>query len=115
MAKSSRRRQDLPVEQPRTNTPLLFLMLLLVPLFGGYYNFSVLAWGAALLLLRRPAARLLWLALRSSVGLAVLALLSQASQFTGINLGVNLINALVLGLLGAPGFGLLLMLQWALR
>ncbi|MCI8304569.1 MAG: transcriptional regulator [Lawsonibacter sp.] len=70
---------------------------------------------AALLLLRRPAARLLWLALRSSVGLAVLALLSQASQFTGINLGVNLINALVLGLLGAPGFGLLLMLQWALR
>ena len=51
MAKSSRRRQDLPVERPRTNTPLLFLMLLLVPLFGGYYNFSVLAWGAALLLL----------------------------------------------------------------
>ena len=70
---------------------------------------------AALLLLRRPVARLLQLALRSSVGLAVLALLSQASQFTGINLGVNLINALVLGLLGAPGFGLLLMLQWALR
>ena len=51
MAKSSRRRQDLPVERPRANTPLLFLMLLLVPLFGGYYNFFVLAWGAALLLL----------------------------------------------------------------
>ena len=70
---------------------------------------------AALLLLHRPAAQLLRLALRSSVGLAVLALFSQVGQLFGINLGVNLINALVLGLLGAPGFGLLLMLQWTLR
>ena len=70
---------------------------------------------AALLLLRRPAARLLRLALRSSAGLAVLALLSQVGRLFGIQLGVNLINALVLGLLGVPGFGLLLMLQWALR
>lgn len=70
---------------------------------------------AALLLLRRPAARLLRLALRSSVGLAALALFAQAGRFLGIRLGVNLVNALVLGLLGAPGFGLLLMLQWALR
>ena len=60
---------------------------------------------AALVLLRRPATRLLHLALRSSVGLAVLALFAQVSQF---------INALVLGLLGLPGFGLLLMLQWIL-
>ena len=65
---------------------------------------------AALLVLRRPAARLLRLALRSSVGLAVLALFSQVGH-----LGVNLVNALVLGLLGIPGFGLLLLLQWVLR
>lgn len=70
---------------------------------------------AALLLLRRPAARLIRLALRSSVGLAALALFSQFSQLIGVKLGVNLVNALVLGLLGAPGFGLLLMLQWILR
>ena len=70
---------------------------------------------AALLLLRRPAARLLRLALRSSVALAVLALFSQVSQLIGVSLGVNLVNALVLGVLGVPGFGLLLMLQWALR
>lgn len=70
---------------------------------------------AALLLLRRPVARLLRLALRSSVGLAVLALFSQVSQLTGVSLGVNWVNALVLGALGAPGFGLLLMLQWMLR
>ena len=70
---------------------------------------------AALLLLRRPVARLLQLALRSSVGLAVLALFSQVGSFVGIKLGVNLVNALILGALGAPGFGLLLMLQWVLR
>ena len=70
---------------------------------------------AALLLLRRPAAWLLRLALRSSVWLAVLALFSQVGRLVGISLGVNLVNALVLGMLGAPGLGLLLMLQWALR
>lgn len=70
---------------------------------------------AALFLLRRPVARLLRLALRSSVGLAVLALFSQIGHLIGVHLGVNLVNALVLGLLGLPGFGLLLMLQWVLR
>ena len=70
---------------------------------------------AVLLLLRRPVARLLRLALRSSVGLAALALFSQVGGLVGITLGVNLVNALVLGVLGLPGFGLLLMLQWALR
>lgn len=69
---------------------------------------------AALLLLRRPAVRLLHLALRSSVGLAALALFSQVSGPLGISLGVNLVNALVLGSLGVPGFGLLLMVQWTL-
>ena len=69
----------------------------------------------ALLVLRRPVVRLLRLVLRSSVGLAVLALFSQVGGLIGIKLGVNLVNALVLGVLGAPGFGLLLMLQWMLR
>ncbi len=79
-------------------------------------------WGALILLLlaalalfHRPLGRLLALAVRSSVGLAALALLSPAAQLIGVNLGVNLINALVLGVLGVPGFGLLLMLQWVLR
>ena len=69
----------------------------------------------ALFLLRWPLAQLIRLAVRSSVGLAVLALFSQVGQLFGVPLGINLVNALVLGLLGVPGFGLLLMLQWALR
>lgn len=70
---------------------------------------------AGLALLRRPLGQLLRLAVRSSVGLAVLALFSQVGPLIGVSLGVNPVNALVLGVLGAPGFGLLLMLQWALR
>ena len=66
-------------------------------------------------LLHRPLGALIRLLARSAVGLGFLALFSQVSHLAGITLGVNWINALVLGLLGPPGFGLLLMLQWALR
>ena len=70
---------------------------------------------SVLTLLHRPLGRLIRLAARSAVGLAALALFSQVGQFIGVSLGVNLVNALVLGVLGVPGFGLLLMLQWVLR
>ncbi len=70
---------------------------------------------AALLLLRRPVACLLRLAFRSGVGLAILAVFSQAGHLIGVSLGVNPLNALVLGALGVPGFGLLLMMQWVLK
>ena len=33
---------------------------------------------------------------------------------TGIRLGLNVFNALFIGVLGVPGFGLLLLLQWVL-
>ena len=64
----------------------------------------------ALLCLRGLVGRLMRLALRSGAGLALLAALARF----GLGLGVNLTNALVLGLLGAPGFALLCLLHWAL-
>ena len=70
---------------------------------------------ALLILLRRPLGRLALLLVRSSVGLGVLALFSHTASFLGVMPGVNPINALVLGLLGAPGFGLLVMLCRLLR
>lgn len=70
---------------------------------------------SVLALLHRPLGRLIRLAARSAVGLAVLALFGPVGQLIGVSLGVNLVNALVLGVLGVPGFGLLLMLQWVLR
>ena len=67
------------------------------------------------LLFHRVLGKLLRLLLRSSIGLAFLSVLEVVGPIPGISLGVNPVNALVLGLLGVPGFGLLLMLQWVLR
>lgn len=58
--------------------------------------------------------QLLTLAFRTALGGLFLALIAPLSSWLGFGLGVNLFNALVLGLLGAPGFGLLLMLRWSL-
>lgn len=77
-------------------------------MLGGLIGFLVL------LALRRPLELLLRLAARTGLGLAVLLAFSQAGELLGIHLGVNLWNALVLGFLGAPGFGLLLLINWAL-
>ena len=68
-----------------------------------------------LLLLHPLLTKLLKLLFRSSIGLAFLYLLDAAVPIPGISLGVNPVNALILGLLGVPGFGFLLMLQWLLR
>lgn len=69
----------------------------------------------ALLLLRRPLRGLLRLLGRTAAGMAGLFAFSQVGGLIGVTLGVNLGNALVLALLGAPGFGLLLMVNWALQ
>ena len=64
----------------------------------------------ALAMLRRPLARLLRLGIRSTGALTLLALLQPATPWLGI--GANWLNAVVLGALGVPGFGFLLLLQW---
>lgn len=69
----------------------------------------------ALAALQKPLRSLARLLARTGAGLAILWLLSKVGGLIGVTLGVNLFNALVLGVLGAPGFGLLLMLTWALR
>ena len=70
---------------------------------------------SALIILRKPLRRLGRLGLRCLGGLAALSLFHPVGQFIGVTLGVNPVNALVLGVLGIPGFGLLLMLQWVFR
>lgn len=69
----------------------------------------------ALVVLRRPLRGLLRLLGRMAAGLAGLFAFSQVGGLIGVTLGVNLVNALVVALLGVPGFGLLLMLNWALQ
>ncbi|HIT01986.1 MAG TPA: pro-sigmaK processing inhibitor BofA family protein [Candidatus Enterenecus merdae] len=65
-----------------------------------------------LVLARRPLAALGRLLGRSGVGLAFLWAFQSLGSWLGTQLGVNLFNALVLGVLGLPGFALLLMTQW---
>ena len=63
---------------------------------------------ACLRLLRQP----LKLALR--VLACAVWLLNTTTAVTGLSLGLNLFNALTIGILGVPGLGLLLLLQWVL-
>ena len=46
------------------------------------------------------------------LGFALLLGVNAAAPFTGLSLGVNLFTALTVGILGVPGLGLLLLLQW---
>ena len=68
----------------------------------------------ALAAMRRPLGALVRLDLRTGVGLGVLWVLSLTGGALGLRLGVNLVNALVLGVLGVPGLGLLAGMSWAL-
>lgn len=54
--------------------------------------------------------RLLRLLLRSAAGFLFLLVLGETGLLPGFVPGANPLNALVLGVLGAPGFALLLLL-----
>ncbi len=69
----------------------------------------------ALSALHTPLRKLLCLLGRTAAGLGALFLFNPLGGLIGVHLGINLANALVLGLLGAPGFALLLLLTWTLR
>ena len=57
----------------------------------------------------KVAARVIW---NTLLGLGALALLNATGALTGFHLGFNLFNALIVGILGIPGIGLLLLVQW---
>ena len=48
------------------------------------------------------------------LGFAVLWLINRTAGLTGVSLGLNLWNALTIGILGLPGVVLLLLVQWVL-
>lgn len=75
------------------------------------FSFGVVGVILALVLAFLPLGWLFRLLAKSSIGFLVLAL---SQSFLGFGLGVNLWNALIIGLLGLPGFALLLLLQWYL-
>ena len=56
--------------------------------------------------------KLMQLALRTALAAVFLAIIAPYTGPFGVKLGLNLFNALVLGALGLPGLGLLLLLGW---
>lgn len=64
---------------------------------------------------RAPLRIALKLLLNTILGFVGLILLNLAAPFTGIALGVNLFNAVCIGVLGLPGFALLLLVRWILN
>lgn len=75
---------------------VLFFLLALVRIFRAPF---------------RLAAKLL---VNTFLGFSALWLFSLTSAATGIVLGFNLLNALIIGILGLPGFILLVLMQWVL-
>lgn len=73
---------------------LLFLILVVFRLFSA------------------PLKLTLKLLLNTAIGFFALILLDLFSPLLGLHLGVNLTNAFIVGLLGLPGFVLLLLMQW---
>lgn len=65
-------------------------------------------------LLRKPLKMVLRVALNSALGFGTLWLLNATAAVTGLSLGLNLFNALTIGVLGVPGLGLLLLVKWVL-
>ena len=61
-----------------------------------------------------PLKLALKVAFNSALGFGALWLLNLTTSVTGLSLGLSWFNAIVIGILGVPGFGLLLLVQWVL-
>ncbi len=59
-----------------------------------------------------PIKFILRLLLNTIVGFIALIIINFFGKFLGVSIGVNWINAVIIGIFGAPGVALLLILQW---
>ena len=84
------------VEKIALGLTLLFLVVVCLRLFAA------------------PLKLALKVAFSSALGFGAVWLLNLTTSVTGLSLGLNWFNAIVIGILGLPGFGLLLLVQWVL-
>ena len=84
------------VEKIALGLVLLFLIVVCLRLFAA------------------PLKLALKVAFNSALGFGALWLLNLTTSVTGLSLGLSWFNAIVIGILGVPGFGLLLLVQWVL-
>ena len=69
---------------------------------------------ALIRVLSTPLRLALKLLVNTLLGFLALWAANLTAGFTGLTLGFNLLNALIIGILGIPGFLLLLLTQWVL-
>ena len=84
------------VEKIALGLTLLFLVVVCLRLFAA------------------PLKLALKVVFNSALGFGAVWLLNLTTSVTGLSLGLNWFNALLIGILGLPGFGLLLLVQWVL-
>ena len=77
-------------------------------LLGGFFVIALIR------VFRTPLRLALKLLCNTLLGFLALWVVCLTAGITGITLGLNLWNALVIGVLGLPGFILLLLVQWVL-
>ena len=82
------------IEKISLGLVLLFLAVAVVRLFSA------------------PLKLALRLAVNAVLGFGAMWLLNLTTAVTGLSLGLNLFNGLVVGILGIPGFLLLLLVKW---
>lgn len=75
---------------------------------------AVFLLAALLRVFKAPLRLALKLLVNTLLGFLALYLTGLTAPLTGITLGLNLWNALIVGILGLPGFVLLLLVQWIL-
>lgn len=84
------------VEKVALGLVILFLTVAVVKLFSA------------------PLKIALRVALNAALGFGAVWLINLTTAVTGLSLGLNLFNAVTIGILGIPGLGLLLLMQWVL-
>ena len=80
--------------------------------WGNLWPGALLIGLLLLLIFHKPIKWLLRLLLRSAISLLLLIAWGASGLLPSLALGANVFNALTLGLLGVPGFGLLLLFRW---
>lgn len=69
---------------------------------------------AAVRLFSSPLKLAVRVLLNAALGFLAMWLLNLTSAYTGLSLGLSLFNGLVVGILGVPGFVLLVLVRWVL-
>ena len=63
-------------------------------------------------ILKTPFRLIFKLVLNTATGFIMLFLINYVGSFVNISIGVNWLNAVIIGILGVPGVALILLLQW---